>query len=50
MTNTKTGDIDTFGREISSNIGVRPAIWVNLRRLVEYGCKKGMVFAKLIEE
>ncbi len=45
------GHIDTCGREMSSDIvGVRPAIWVNLRKLVEYGCKKGAVFAKLIED
>ena len=49
---TADGRIDTYGRELDADeTGIRPAMWVDLRRLVEYRkCKKGAVFAKLIEK
>ncbi len=49
---SENGDIDTSGREMDADeTGIRPALWIDLRKLIEYRkYKKGMVFAKLIEE
>ena len=46
------GCMDTYGREVDADeTGIRPAMWIDLRELIECKkCKKGIVFAKLIEE